>query len=189
MNTVYDYISIFYNLKRKSFSAVVLMSAGIILSPHLAAATEHEVKEYSGFLEQCYEEADGAEAKSQCIGAMAQVCMDDQEGGHTTLGMSSCQNAESQVWDRFLNMENKATMAWSTVADEDEAKHFPEFAKRAEHLRSAQRAWIAFRDAECALEYAQWGSGSMRSIAGTDCLMRMTAERTIELLQMRELFE
>ena len=175
--------------ERKFVSAVVLMTVGTVFLPNRAAATEHEVKEFGGFLVQCYEETSGAEAKSQCIGAMSQVCMDDQDGGHTTLGMSSCLSAEGQVWDRFLNAEYKATMAWSAAADEDEAEYFPEFAKRVEHLRSAQRAWIAFRDAECALEYAQWGSGSMRTIAGTDCLMRMTAERTIKLLQMRELFE
>ena len=178
-----------YIVKRKLNSAIALASAGICLSPSPVSATEHEVKEYGGFLEQCYEEADGAEAKAQCIGAMSQVCMDDQDGGHTTLGMSSCLYAEGQVWDRFLNSEYKATMARSTAADEDEAEYFPEFAKRTEHLRAAQRAWIAFRDAECALEYAQWGAGSMRTIAGADCLMQMTAERTIELLQMREAFE
>ena len=169
--------------------AVFLTVAGIGLSPNLAAATDHEVEEYGGFLEQCFEEAEGAEAKAQCIGAMAQVCMDEQDGGHTTLGMSSCLSAEGRVWDRFLNVEYKATMAWMAAADEDESEDFPQFAKRAEHLRSAQRAWIAFRDAECALEYAQWGAGSMRTIAGTDCLMQMTAERTIELLQLREMFE
>ena len=122
-----------------------------------ARATEHEVDAYGGFLEQCYDEAAGAEAKAQCIGAMAQVCMDDQDGGHTTLGVSSCLGAEGEVWDRFLNAEYKATMAWSAASDEDEAEYFPGFAKRAEHLRAAQRAWIVFRDAECALEYAQWG--------------------------------
>ncbi|MGI9390256.1 MAG: lysozyme inhibitor LprI family protein [Boseongicola sp.] len=168
---------------------ILLTSAGIGLAPSLAVASEHEVEAFGGFLEQCFEEADGAEAKSQCIGAMAQLCMDEQDGGHTTIGMSSCLAAEGLVWDRFLNAEYKATMAWLKAADEDEAESFPEFAERAENLRAAQRAWIAFRDAECALEYAQWGSGSMRTIAGADCLMQMTAERSIELLQKREMFE
>ncbi|MGI9395020.1 MAG: lysozyme inhibitor LprI family protein [Boseongicola sp.] len=169
--------------------AILLASAGIELAPNLAAATEHEVEEFGGFLEQCLDEADGAEAKAQCIGAMSQVCMDEQDGGHTTLGMSSCLAAEGLVWDQFLNAEYKVTMDWSKAADEDEAESFPDYANRAKNLRAAQRAWIAFRDAECALEYAQWGSGSMRTIAAADCLMQMTAERSIELLQMREMFE
>ena len=53
----------------------------------------------------------------------------------------------------------------------------------------AQRAWIAFRDTACALDYAEWGSGSMRNIAWADCRMQMTAERTIELRAMREMFQ
>jgi uncharacterized protein YecT (DUF1311 family) len=37
------------------------------------------------------------------------------------------------------------------------------------------------RDADCTLEYAMWGSGSMRQIAGSGCRMRRPAERTIYL--------
>ena len=177
------------SLQPIDISYTLLLALFLVGASGVAQATEHEVATFGGFLEQCYEEATGTEAKSQCIGAMAQVCMDDQDGGHTTLGMSSCLGAEGQVWDRFLNAEYKATMAWSAASDKDEAEYFPAYAKRAEHLRAAQRAWIAFRDAECALEYAQWGSGSMRSIAGADCQMQMTAERTIDLLEMREMFE
>lgn len=161
---------------------VSLLWAGIAL------ATEHEVEAFGPLLEQCYEEAEGADAKAQCIGAMAQACM-AEPGGETTLGMSSCAFAEAQVWDRFLNQEYKVLMEFSKVMDEDDQAYFPTFANRAESLRDAQRAWIAFRDAECGLAYALWGSGSMRHIAGTDCHMQMTAERTIELLEMREQFQ
>ena len=61
--------------------------------------------------------------------------------------------------------------------------------QRVEALRDAQRAWIAFRDAECAMEYAAWGTGSIRSIAGADCMMSLTAERTVRLIELRELME
>ena len=74
-------------------------------------------------------------------------------------------------------------------ADEEEAAYFPEFAVRAEKLLEAQRAWIVYRDAECALDYAEWGAGSMRNIAHADCRLQMTAERTIELRRMREMFQ
>ena len=80
-------------------------------------------------------------------------------------------------------------MAWAKAGDADDMANFPEFANRADSLRAAQRAWIAFRDAECGLEYALWGSGSMRNIAGTDCLMHMAAERTIELRAKREFMQ
>ncbi len=150
-----------------------------------AWATEHEVNAFGAILTDCYAGGAGLE----CLGRMSQTCMDDQEGGHSTLGMTSCLSAEADVWDGFLNDEYKATMAWAKAADEDEAVYFPEFAKRAEALRDAQRAWIAFRDAECGLSYATWGSGSMRNIAFSDCRMQMTAERTLELRAVREGFQ
>ena len=167
----------------------VILGLGSVVWAGTACAQDHEIATYGPLLEQCYEEADGARAKAECIGATAQACMTEEEGGETTLGMSMCTHAEAEVWDRFLNAEYKALMAASKVMDEDEAAYFPEFANRADKLREAQRAWIAFRDAECALAYAQWGAGSMRHIAGSDCMMRLVAERTIALREMREMFE
>ena len=155
----------------------------------VAIASEHEVSEFGDAVTDCYESAADTEAKAACMGRMATLCMETQEGGQTTLGMTSCLNAEAQVWDGFLNAEYRATRNWARAADADEAEFFPEFAQRAEKLLEAQRAWIAYRYAECALDYAEWGSGSMRNIAHADCMMQMTAERTIELRRMREMFE
>ena len=153
-----------------------------------ARATDHEVDEFAPILETCYQDAGTAEERRACQGSMSEICM-EQDGGHTTLGMTSCLNAEAEVWDRFLNREYQATQTWMAAADTDEAENFPEFARRAETLRTAQRAWIAFRDAECDLAYAQWGSGSMRNIAWADCRRGLTADRAIELRNMREVFE
>ena len=72
-------------------------------------------------------------------------------------------------------------MAGLRADDTQEAEFFPEFANRADSLLAAQRAWIVLRDADCGLEYAMWGSGSMRQIAGAGCRMQRTAERTIYL--------
>lgn len=154
-----------------------------------AAATEHEVTEYGPILETCRASAGNAEAQAACKGRMSDNCMESQDGGFSTLGMTSCLNAEATVWDRFLNAEYKETIAWAKAADTDEAVFFPEYAKRVDALRAAQRAWIAFRDAECALAYAHWGSGSMRNIAFATCQLDMTAARAIELGAMRGQFE
>ena len=161
----------------------------LTLSAAPAWATEHEVNAFGHVLEACYDASDGEATARACVGEMASTCMDSQEGGHTTLGMSSCLAAEAQVWDRYLNTEYKATKAAFEAMDADEAVSFPEYARRAEALLAAQRAWIAFRDAECELAYAEWGSGSMRSIAFADCTVEMTAERAIELRMMRERIE
>lgn len=149
--------------------------------PVQAYATEHEVAIYGAVLDSCYAAAGDDAALSDCVGQMATTCMDSQDGGHSTLGMTMCAMAEAQIWDKYLNIECRATMAGLTEMDTDEAEYFPEFAKRAESLRAAQRAWISFRDAECGLDYAMWGSGSMRHIAASNCQLEMTAARTIKL--------
>jgi uncharacterized protein YecT (DUF1311 family) len=95
--------------------------------------------------------------------------------------MMFCLLAERDLWDRLLNQEYAAARQRAQAADDAERPYHPEYAQRVTQLRDAQRAWIAFRDAECALQYGAWGAGSMRQIAGADCQMRLTAARTIDL--------
>lgn len=152
------------------------------------AEQEQLVAIYGPLLAQCYEEAEGTEAQTQCIGTLALECMNTEGGGQTTMGMSLCNSTEGLFWDDLLNKEYKLTMAWAKDRDRVEAEYVPEYAYLANALRDAQRVWIEFRDAECWLAYAVWGSGSMRHIMGSACISDMSAERTIELRSMREEF-
>ncbi len=103
--------------------------------------------------------------------------------GGTTFGSVNCLGAEIEIWDAKLNEEYKVTRGFYAGLDgEDDGQ-------RTEALQKAQRAWIAFRDAECSMEYAAWGKGSIRSIAGADCMMSLTAERTVRLAALRELMK
>jgi len=160
-----------------------------LLLPNLLLANEDLLARYSPLLDQCYGEADGTEQRTQCISTMSQTCIEQEDGGGSTLGISMCQNAEAEAWDVLLNDEYRQTMQWAKMADAEEAVYFPEFANLAKSLLAAQRAWITYRDAECELDYAIWGSGSMRHIAGTACIMQLTAERTIELRAKREFIQ
>lgn len=137
----------------------------------------------------CYVKSDASAHKAACMFSASEACQAEEEGGYSTLGMSMCNHAESQAWDVLLNEEYKAAMASARVLDEDEAIHFPNLDKRVDTLRAAQRAWIAFRDAQCHHAFAAWGSGSMRHIAGTACVLEMTAARTIALWEIRTMFE
>ena len=133
---------------------------------------------------------DGAEAtvsgKRACIGKAALACMDETEGGYSTLGQSQCQLAEARAWDVLLNEQYRAVVDFATGGDADETDAI--YARREETLRAMQRAWIPFRDAKCAAEYAKWGMGSMRNIAGSGCLMQTNAEQTIQLWAMYDAF-
>ena len=164
---------------------VPILSCALVLAAP-AGATEHELSAYGPVLDACYAEAGTTEALSDCRDRLASLCMDSEDGGQTTLGMSACLMAEAAAWDRHLKAEFQATMALFEEMDAEEAVSFSGLMPRAEALRAAQRAWIAFRDAECALSHAQWGAGSMRSIAAAGCQADMTATRTIELRAMRE---
>lgn len=146
-----------------------------------ATAEEPDLATYMAGLPACLDAAPDTPGAEACIGRFAETCMNDEDGGFSTLGMSMCTQAETEAWDALLNREYQRAMADAKLLDAEDMHYFPGFAVRAEKLRDAQRAWITFRDAECELEYATGGSGSIRHIFGTSCFLQMTAERTIDL--------
>ena len=81
--------------------------------------------------------------------------------------MNWCAARDYAIADTDLNEQWEITSA--EMKRRDEAFEKNPYARDTrpgyfETLLEAQRAWIAFRDAECALDYAEWGSGSMRSL-------------------------
>jgi uncharacterized protein YecT (DUF1311 family) len=94
-------------------------------------------------------------------------CMSSPDGA-STVGMIDCIDAEIKIHDRRLNAAYAKAQRELTP---DERKT----------LQAAQRAWVAFRDADCAarVDPEQWGS--LSRINGNLCLLNRTIERTIEL--------
>lgn len=159
---------------------VLLTAAAFVCLAASAQSQSQEAATYGKALLQCYS-SDGD--KLACIGRTAEACMAREDDGDTTVGVVRCTAAETEVWDGQLNVEYKVTRdVYAAMDGEDDGR-------RVDALLEAQRAWIAFRDAECAMEYASWGNGSIRSIAGADCLMSLTAERTVRLVELREFIE
>ena len=93
------------------------------------------------------------------------VCMDKADG--VTQNMVECIDAEIKRQDVRLNKAYKAL-----VADLN-----PE---RKKQLLEAQRAWLKFRDTNCAFYYDPEG-GTIARVQAVDCLMTMTASRAKEL--------
>nr|WP_181375948.1 lysozyme inhibitor LprI family protein [Polaromonas sp. H8N]AWD72302.1 hypothetical protein pH8NP2_p028 [Polaromonas sp. H8N] len=93
------------------------------------------------------------------------ACMD--KSGGTTMGMIECITAETQRQDARLNKAYKAVMAELS----------PE---RKKQLLEAQRAWIKFRDANCAF-YDDPDGGTLARVNANACMMTATAERSREL--------
>ncbi|MBH3410277.1 lysozyme inhibitor LprI family protein [Pseudomonas putida] len=91
-------------------------------------------------------------------------CMDKAS---STVAMSSCIQAETQLQDQRLNRVYKQL---ATKLDAEPQKS----------LRDVQRQWIAYRDANCKF-HVQASGGTMAQLEGGMCVLDMTRERAAEL--------
>ncbi|CAN5617523.1 lysozyme inhibitor LprI family protein [soil metagenome] len=159
----------------------------LLVAPGPAAAQDAEAA--LGPLRACLDFADSRADAAACAGAHARGCMEAKAEGQTTIGMTFCAMEEAAAWDLILNETwgELVLISRRRAILDDEAGEVP--APLEDMLREAQRAWLAFRDADCAHEYAVWGLGSMRQIAGARCVLDRTAQRVIELREKRDMME
>lgn len=157
--------------------------AGLVLSLGCLAASAPAVAEDFIFepavTEACL--SDGTFDRSDCIGAAAGMCMERNEGGETTVGMGACLSREFEWWDARLNDAFVRLMPLHEATDAEMADIGATVPGLADSLLAMQRAWIVWRDAACAYEYAQWGGGTGGGPSATACMMRLTAEQALAL--------
>ncbi len=96
----------------------------------------------------------------------------------TQLDMNICAYQEFEAADAELNRVYAEAIAFMQAADRDYA---PEGENEEARLRKAQRAWVAFRDANCDQAGFQMRGGSAEPLLVNGCLRFMTEERTAEL--------
>ena len=150
-----------------------------------AVALDSEYQWMLDDLRGCYEATDTFVGKHACGASLLETCQNTLDGGWSNLGTTACIQFESEAWDVLLNEEYRKTIDWLAGLDQEDMEYYPEYAIRVEVLKKAQRAWIAYRDAECYSAYSIWGAGSMRHSIGAACILGETAERTIELWAIR----
>ncbi|WP_259236807.1 lysozyme inhibitor LprI family protein [Aeromonas sp. BIGb0445] len=51
-------------------------------------------------------------------------------------------------------------------------------------LKSAQRAWLTFRDAQCRYEAGVYDGGSIAPLVHSSCLTNLTEQRTKDLIAL-----
>ena len=153
--------------------SICVLFFGLMAAP---AASQDLVFDMSA-TDTCLAETTDPDVAGSCIGASANACMESSQGGSSTVGMGFCLAAEQEAWDDRLNEVYRSAMAAHRASD---AEYKP-YLSEADSLRDAQRAWIAWRDANCLYEVSTWGGGTGGGPAGTSCNMRMTAERALEL--------
>jgi uncharacterized protein YecT (DUF1311 family) len=95
------------------------------------------------------------------------ACMDKSQG--VTVDMHDCAATEFTRRDGELNIAYQALMK---VLDRPEEKGA---------WRKAQRAWVAFRDAQCEADASPDAGGSIEPLIIDSCATRMTYKRTQEL--------
>jgi uncharacterized protein YecT (DUF1311 family) len=124
--------------------------------------TTYAISILSGLL--CISPASGASEKS----APVQNC-GDLSG---QADMNVCFGNEFQRADRALNRDYDELMKRLTSNEKAQSL-----------LRSAERAWIAFRDAHCAVEAYAVEGGSVMPTVHAECLRELTAERQKQIDQ------
>jgi uncharacterized protein YecT (DUF1311 family) len=118
-------------------------------------------------------------AGGACIGLTSTPCLVRPEA-QTTTGMVVCMGAEHAAWDVLLNRDWPRVMAQARGIDAAQAAE-PALPSAADTLLTAQRAWLAWREVECPSRMAPHGAGSITRIIAADCMLDLTATRTLAL--------
>ena len=89
--------------------------------------------------------------------------------------------------DTQMEMNSCAANDYSRADDELNAtwRKLP----KSTQLLAAQRAWIAYRDAECSFRKAQFEGGSIAPLIFSSCLSELTKERTKILIGDKQMLQ
>lgn len=148
-------------------AAILSLLAALAAAPVIAQEAEVD----GAAVRACFEATGAGEGAPGCAGGAADACQ-ARPGGETTIGISECLMAETQVWEALM-AEALDRQAGVLGAEGD--------GMLAGQLHETQRHWKAYRDAECGLRYGIWIGGTIRSIVAADCQLQKTAARAVEL--------
>ncbi|MBY0561821.1 lysozyme inhibitor LprI family protein [Hyphomicrobium sp.] len=99
----------------------------------------------------------------------------------STVEMNFCADKDYQAADKALNAAYANAVEYIRTRGDQEKPYDTESFQEA--LRKAQRAWVAYRDADCKDLVAQeWSGGSGTSSASLGCMTEKTIQRTKELI-------
>ncbi len=119
----------------------------------------------------------GAAHAAPAVQPSARLCTAET----STPGTQACLHKALDAADAALNAAYRTAM---TVIGQDDRGMSPEAkAQWKAHLVASQRAWIAFRDADCGdLTFDEWNNGSGTTGALYACRYDKTVQRTDDLL-------
>ncbi|MBB3949550.1 lysozyme inhibitor LprI family protein [Aureimonas jatrophae] len=97
------------------------------------------------------------------------------------MATDACLETERAAWDTILNRNYQAALKAAEEKDRELSANYE--TDIVSTLKSAQRAWIAYRDAECDRVFAYWKDGTIRTSATLICQRDLTGTRAIELAE------
>lgn len=104
-----------------------------------------------------------------------EACLENEEN-QSTAGMHGCYGAAHESYDKLLNKNYKGYVAEFKANKEAGAE-------RLKRLQAAQRAWIAFRDANSQLAGLDMLGGTGEGILIHSTSVEMTKKRVLELAE------
>jgi len=155
---------------------LILSSLILLAHPAMAqdAATGADVTE----LRQCV--AGAGDNPRSCIESIVTPCVDGLSE-ESEDGVNGCYDREAEAWDALLNENYKSAVQDAQSADESLREFGGGEPTVAASLKTAQRAWIAYRDAECDRLYDRYKDGTIRFTVFAACQNELTASRAIDL--------
>jgi uncharacterized protein YecT (DUF1311 family) len=111
------------------------------------------------------------------IAFVAPALAEDCSKAETQADMNQCADRNYKAADRILNLVYKQAIAHAQDSDRNVNGSAYSYETA---LRGAQRAWVAYRDADCAPPPREL-AGSISVMEQSDCLTQKTIQRTKEL--------
>jgi uncharacterized protein YecT (DUF1311 family) len=108
-----------------------------------------------------------------CIGVGEKECLKQLEDTATTWGEVLCADSEREIWGQRL----AASVAQMRAAMDPNRRPF---------WATAEKKWIAARDAQCDFEASIYFGGSLARLVRADCLLRETGARAIDISELIE---
>jgi uncharacterized protein YecT (DUF1311 family) len=113
------------------------------------------------------------------LASAAQAQTIDCANASSTVEMNFCADKDFQAADKALNAAYEAAVANIKTRELEKPYDAKSFEAA---LRAAQRAWVAYRDADCKdLTAQEWSGGTGTTSAVLGCMTEKTMQRTKDL--------